>query len=148
MKRFTETSKWTQDRWFIQLESKYKLLWLYMLDTCDNVGVWEETLFVAERLLQETFDKKDVIKMFEEKIKVLDDKKWWIRKFCTFQYGALNDTNVKNKPHQSYINLLKKHNLWIDYTRTIDSPKEKDKDKDKDIEKDMGLINKKKQKLI
>lgn len=40
MKRFTETEKWT-DRWFRKLQPAEKLLWLYILDICDNAGFFE-----------------------------------------------------------------------------------------------------------
>ena len=38
-KRFTDTEIWEQD-WFIDLPNKYKLLWNYIKDKCDNVGIW------------------------------------------------------------------------------------------------------------
>ena len=51
-------------------------------------------------------------------------------------FGRKQKENIKNKPHQSYISLLKKHRLWIDYKKTIQGLKEKEKDKDKDIVKE------------
>lgn len=40
MKRFTETDKW-KDTWFRKLQPAEKLLWIYILDNCDNAGFFE-----------------------------------------------------------------------------------------------------------
>jgi len=39
MKRFTETEKW-RDPWFRKLSAGAKLAFLYIIDNCDNAGVW------------------------------------------------------------------------------------------------------------
>ena len=45
-KRFTDTEKWKKG--FVRnLPPAYKLLWLYMLDDCDNAGVWQVEVEVA-----------------------------------------------------------------------------------------------------
>ena len=38
-KRFTATEKW-DDPFFCNLEAKYKLAWIYLLDKCDNAGIY------------------------------------------------------------------------------------------------------------
>jgi len=135
-KRFTDTYKWTRNKWFRKLNNSEKLLWLYILDTCDAVGVWENDLEFASMLIGIEFDEGNILSILGDRIHVFDDRqKWWIIDFCNYQYGELKEENINNKPHQSYISLLKKHSLWIDYTRTIHSHKEKDKDKAKDKEK-------------
>ena len=40
MNRFSETDKW-KDSWFRKLPAPSKLLFLYILDTCDNAGFFE-----------------------------------------------------------------------------------------------------------
>lgn len=40
MKRFTETGKW-EDKWFRGLSPAHKLIYLYLLDVCDQAGFWE-----------------------------------------------------------------------------------------------------------
>jgi len=76
-----------------------------------------------------------VLSVFSEQVKVVNGgKKWWLVDFCRFQYGELKE-NTNNRPHQSYIALLKKHSLYIDYRKTIERDKEQEKDKEKDKEK-------------
>ena len=136
-KRFTDITKWTKNKWFRKLSPRHKLFWLYLLDNCDNVGVWEEDIELASILIDYEYKKDALLNEFKDKIKIFKSgRKWWIKDFIIFQYGELKESHLTNKPHQSYIRNLKKHRLWIDYTKTIQSLKEKDKDIDKDKDKD------------
>lgn len=132
-KRFTDTYKWTRNKWFRKLDNDTKLFWLYMMDTCDPVGVYEEDVEFASILLGTEYDKDKLLGYFGDRIKLINKgEKWWIKDFCDFQYSILREENVTNKPHQSYISLLKKHSLWIEYAKTIHSLKEKEKDIEKE----------------
>lgn len=141
-KRFIDTTIWTQNKWFRKLKPEHKLFWFYLLTTCDSVGVWEEDLELASFIIGFDFSNTKLLEDLGNQILVLNDKKWWIKDFCTFQYGELIENNHTNKPHQAYISMLKKHSLWIDYTNSINrvKEKEKDKEKDKEKEKDNSLI--------
>jgi hypothetical protein len=146
-KRYTDANKWIYNKWFRNLKSKYKLFWMYICDNCDNVGVWEVDVVLASYLIGEEYNEDELINVFNDKILLIRaGKKWWIKDFVIFQYGVLMENNINNKPHQSYIKLLKKHSLWIEYRKGIDSLKDKDKDKDKDKEKDIYIYNNKKEK--
>jgi len=143
-KRFSDSDKWTKNKWYRKLSTKHKLFWVYLLDTCDNVGVWEEDIELASYLISEPLDKSEVLKVFNEQIKIINGgKKWWIRKFVDFQYGVLDINNTKNRPHQCFIKTLMRHRLWIDYKNNIHSPKEKEKDKEEVIDKEKGLLREK-----
>ena len=49
-KRFTDTDKWKKG--FIRnLPTKYKLLWLYILDDCNHAGVWETDFAVVDSII-------------------------------------------------------------------------------------------------
>ena len=135
-KRFIDTTLWTQNKWFRTLPKEFKLLWIYLFCNCDMVGVWEEDLELASFIIGTSFTRENINEYFSDKIKWINGKKLWIVDFCYFQYGELKEENINNKPHQSYISLLKKHSLWIDYTKSIYRVKEKDIYKDKDIEKE------------
>ena len=114
-KRFIDGSIWTQNQWFRKLKPETKLFWFYIITTCDNVGVWEEDFDLVSYIIGAEIKKGDVYSDLNGKISVLSDKKIWINDFCNFQYGDLIEDNISNKPHQSYIKLLKKHNLWDKY---------------------------------
>ena len=131
-KRFTEANKWTQNKWFRKLNPDNKLFWLFILDNCDQIGLWEEDIELASMLIGHEYTKEILLNEFKDKITLIENgKKWWIKDFISFQYGVLVDSE-KNKPHKYYISLLKKYSLWIPYTKTIQSLKDKVKDKEKE----------------
>lgn len=147
-KRFTDTDKWERE-WFMDLPDAYRLAYLYILDKCDQVGVWNPN----ERLLKFFVGDISLEKLREyldKRLYIMPNKKWWLTKFIDFQYGTLNEESL-SKPIISYINLLKKHNLYEGYTKGIynlkdkdkDTDKEKDKEKDKAKEKDKEVKVKK-----
>jgi hypothetical protein len=143
-KRFTDTDKWTKNKWFRKLSKDMKLFWLYILDNCDCVGVWDEDIEFACELLGLQLEKAEVLEAFKIQVKeVKGGKKWWIKNFCLFQYGQLIEENIKNKPHQRYISELKKHSLWgdytIDYVKTIHSLEEKEEEEDISVTKESIL---------
>ena len=128
----------------MNLSSSEKIAFSYIKDKCDNAGVWIPNFKLAEFLIGEKIDWNNLIEKVNDNIQVLECGKWWISEFCDFQYGNLIEDSP-NRAHQSYVNLLKKHNLWSLYQgafkghrRGINAHKEKDKDKDldKDKEKD------------
>lgn len=88
MKRFTETLKWS-DPWFRRLSSAGKLLWVYAVDHCDNIGLVEIDL---------DFTSRDIgLKVTEATISELGDRienigggKYFLPKFIKFQYGQLS----------------------------------------------------------
>jgi len=134
-KRFTDTDKWKKP--FIRkLPTKYKLLWLYIIDECNHAGIWQVDFPVAEIRAGEVFDENIAIEMFGNKITVFDDgEKWFIPSFIEFQYGELKTTN---RAHESVISILSKHNL-LNSNKPLTSPLQgaKDKEKDKDMDMDM-----------
>ena len=143
-RRMTETGKW-QDKWFRALPFDLKLTYLYIVDNCDNVGVWEpdEELvrFMTKLPDQATglpFEEGNSLldRMYDAlgKDRVMRTGKgyWWLTKFCDFQYGPL-DPGSTSKPIQSYIALLQKHNLWEPYCKGSGIGIGKRKDMDNEI---------------
>ncbi len=133
-KRFTDTDKWKK-RFIRNLDINYKVLWLYILDDCNHAGIWDVDIDVAQIRTGCTFDIKEAIKIFGDKINVFDNKdKWFIPDFIEFQYGTLNP---KNRVHESVLSLLDKYkNKGL--IRGLLDPKDKDKDKDKKEDKDFA----------
>lgn len=116
-KRFTDTTKWTQNKWFRKLVKDLKLLWVYILDTCDNIGVYEHDIELFNMLTGCEVTEEQALTEFDDRIKVIENgRKWWVVDFCIFQYGKLSDKSA-NIPHKAYINALKLNNLWQDYLK-------------------------------
>lgn len=135
-KRFTDTGKW-KDLWFQDLPSKYKLFWLYILDECDNAGIWKPNIKLASFQICEPFEDSELKIILAERITILDSGYWFIEKFIGFQYGELSETS---KPHQSVLRILK-NNKIKGYQKGIHTLKDKDKDKDKEKDKENeGLL--------
>jgi len=132
-KRFTDNEKW-KDAWFMDLPSKYKLFWLYLLDECNHAGIWKVNFKIAIFHIGENLEYSEVKRMLDLRIEVLNDEYWYIKKFIKYQYKAdIKELNTKNKAHESVLKLL---NEWT-YFKPLTSPllgvKDKDKDKDKYI---------------
>lgn len=94
-KRFTETEKWKK-AWFRALEPKYKLLWFYLLDNCDQHGIWLIDMELASFQIGINFCEKD-LDAFGGRIEVIADKVI-IDSFLAYQYGN------KSKNHKTIAN--------------------------------------------
>lgn len=146
-KRLTDSLKWN-NIWLRELELKYKVFWLYLLDECDHAGIWEVDFDIANvklGLKNDPLDQVETLKKFQEKIKVVKSgKKWFIPTFIIFQYGELS---IENRVHASVIKeltrLLNNKGLARGYLRGYISPLlgAKDKDKDKDKRKEVNNID-------
>lgn len=124
----------------MELGPTFKLLYQYILDRCDSVGVWKPNTRLAEFFVSNgaEIDWDGFVGNMGDRLKVTDRGNYWLTKFCDFQYGKLSEDST-SKPILSYINLLKKHNLWKAYTKGMDTLKEKDKEKEKEEEKEKSL---------
>lgn len=104
MKRFTETEKW-KDPWFRSLKPPHKLLFLYVVDNCNNAGFYEvdeemiafQTGLSAEHL-------KGAWKGLERGIKGASG--WvWVRRFLAHQKNE--ELNPSNPAHKQIIGLIR-----------------------------------------
>ena len=136
-KRFTDSQKWTKP-WFRKLPPKIKLLWQYVLDNCDMSGVFDVDLELASYCIGEEITVTEAKAHLSKQIIEFNNGKWFICDFITFQYGELRE---ECRPHKSVIETLKRHGLWKEYSKGIDTLKDKDKDKDKDIDMEKDKDN-------
>jgi hypothetical protein len=133
MKRFIDTDIWKK-KWFRKLDPTYKALWMYLFTNCDNAGVWDVDEEVTEFMVGDEVDFKQAIKVFNGNIKIVDNgSKWWLVDFIAFQCGELKE-NVR--PHVFIINLLKKHRLYEEYLKGINTPKEKEQEQEQEKEQE------------
>lgn len=109
-KRFTDTELWTRP-WFMELTPAEKLAWFYIKDQCDNVGVWVANFRLGEFVLGMQLDWEKFRLKCHGNIAVMENGKWWIVDFCSFQHPDLNPLS-ESKPIKSYIRELKRHDLW------------------------------------
>jgi hypothetical protein len=131
MKRMTETTKWS-DPWFMELPPKWKLLWLYLVDNCDNAGVWQPNMKLASVQIGENIDATEAAAILQGRVTILESGKWHVVKFVAYQYGQLSEDC---RPHKQVIDLQRHHKintLSIGYPKGIHTLQDKDKDKDKD----------------
>ena len=126
-KRFIDTELWTRP-WYQDLPPVEKLAFRYLLDSCDNVGVWKPNYKLAEFQIGAAVDWEALRLAANGNIEVLENGKWWLVDFCAFQYGQLRESCT---PRRSYFKLLAKHGLLERVPSTL-----KDKDKDKELDKD------------
>jgi hypothetical protein len=129
MKRFTETTKWS-DPWFRKLPPRAKLLWYWLLDNCDAAGVIDPDLELAG--FQCGFEiNQSTVEMIGDRLDKLPCGKYLIPKFIPFQYGELSS---ECRAHNAVFASLEKHGIdrvSKGYPKGIQRGQEKEKDKDK-----------------
>lgn len=163
-KRFTETNIW-DDPIFLELSPKQKLLWFFINDRCDNIGVWTPNPKLVAFNLDIDIDPCQFLDDFiqaindtELRVHILPSGEWLITNFVKFQYCQRKPLHPNNPAHKSYLALIEEKNLlsWFcaNYSETmpesylnkekknskrpLKDPFEtyKEKDKDKEEEKD------------
>lgn len=150
-KRFSDSEKWN-DVWFSELDNNYKVIWIYLLDTCDNAGIFNLNIKQINFNCSTNISVEEFINLFQNRITQVSKDKWLINKFCSFQYG--NDfLNSKNKAVQAAISKLVEvgyvinnnntYTLSIGYKYPIDTPKEKEKEKEEEKDKDKDKVKEK-----
>jgi hypothetical protein len=119
-KRFTDTDKW-KDEWYTELSTDYKVIWQYLLDTCDNAGIYKRNIKLLNYYCNTNVSDKDILNVFKLRVTPISDEKWIINKFCVFQYGA-DFLESKNKAVISVVNKLIENNLYQSSTNTLSIP--------------------------
>lgn len=101
-KRFTNAAKW-QNPAFRQIPNEFKLLWLYLLDTCDAAGLWQVDFEAVNFYLGASYTAESALIWLDDEIIVLNDSLWFIPQFITLQYHTLNE---RASPHRGAIQRL------------------------------------------
>jgi len=119
-KRFTDTDKW-KDEWYTELSNDYKVIWQYLLDTCDNAGIYKRNIKLLNYYCNTNVSDTDILNVFKLRVAPISDEKWIINKFCVFQYGA-DFLESKNKAVISVVNKLIENNLYESSTNRVMIP--------------------------
>lgn len=135
MRRFTETNKW-RDPWFRKLSGHAKLLFLWLIDNCDNAGVIDFDIESAAFDIGEAVNSKHLSEL-QTRITQLANGKLCLSKFIGFQCGPLSPDC---RPHAAVIALAQKHGinvtLYKGYVKGIHTLEEKEPEKEKEKEKE------------
>ena len=114
MKRFTETEKW-KDEWFCSLSILNKLVFLFLIDNCDNAGFFEINArlnsFLIGILESEYLGALNGLK--KGLVKSKDEKKYFIKNFLFHQKNL--PLNVLNNAHKQIIFLIENNKSLFDY---------------------------------
>lgn len=104
MKRFTETDKW-QDPWFRKLPGAHKLVFIFLIENCNNAGFYEFDLdHVAYMTGLAVKHVEGALKGLERGI--VGALGWvWVRNFLRHQKNE--DLNPDNPAHRQIIALLR-----------------------------------------
>lgn len=103
MKRFTDTCKW-DDPWFRALPGVHKLVFLYVVDRCNNAGFLEVDMdAMAFHTKIEPKHLEGALKGLERGIKGASG--WvWVRRFLRHQKNE--QLNPENPAHRQIISLI------------------------------------------
>ena len=108
-KRFTETEKW-KDPWFSELTNDYKLIYYYLLDSCDHAGIFQLNLRRLNFDCNTSITLPELLETLKGRVVQLSDDKLIITKFMYFQYGTKFWTSNQN-PVVSALKILQSNNL-------------------------------------
>ena len=153
-KRFTDTAKW-DDPWFAELSTKHKLLWVYLCDKCNQVGIIDYSQRIVEFNIGEKVDIAEFINLADGRIVRLKNGKLFLTKFIDFQIGTISS---KSPAHKPIIKLIEQNPEILEYpipypkarvsttlsgrlpSNLQEREREKEMEKEEEKEKDKALI--------
>lgn len=134
-KRFTDTEKW-RDEWWGSLTNDYRMIWLYLVDSCSIAGLWKKDFRGLNFNCNTNITEEDFLKTFGERL-VDRGNFYFIPKFLRFQCPkGLNS----NKPAiLSIVKELQQNNLITTVHQSLGNDFLIIKDKGKGTGKDKGI---------
>jgi uncharacterized phage protein (TIGR02220 family) len=119
-KRLTDSRKWF-DGWFMNLEDKSKMTWVYLLDLCNHAGIYKLNPKLEELCLGYVLSYENLKEQFDGRILQFGDK-LFLPGFIKFQYGTLNLSRKGSTVHKSVVFELEtlKEGLSKGYLTTMD----------------------------
>jgi hypothetical protein len=135
-KRFTDTDKW-KDEWWGSLPNDYRMIWLYLIDSCSIAGIWKKDFRGLNFNCNTNIDEKQFLEIFGTRL-IDRGNFFFIPKFLRFQCPkGLNS----NKPAiLSIVKEIEQNNLTQTIIESLgnDFLIIKGKDKGKGTGKDKG----------
>lgn len=141
-KRFIDSNLFQKD-WFLELESKYQILYIYIFTHCDVAGVFDPNLKTISKLFNQQYNEDEIlINLKDQLIKVQD--KWLLHKFIKHQYGSVISPKmikpIENALRKIGLKIKDIDTVSIGYQYSIDTPKEKEIDIEKEKEIEEGVV--------
>jgi hypothetical protein len=114
-KRFTDTEKW-KDEWWGSLSNDYRMIWLYLVDSCSIAGIWKKDFRGLNFNCNTKITEKEFLEVFETRL-IDRGNYFFIPKFLRFQCPkGLNS----NKPAiLSIIKELEQNNLILTVQQSL-----------------------------
>lgn len=114
MKRFSETDKW-KDEWFSSLSILQKLVFLFLIDNCDNAGFFEINARLNSFLIGilESEYLGALNGLSKGLVKSKDEKKYFIKNFLFHQKNL--PLKYENNAHKQIIFLIENNKMLFDY---------------------------------
>lgn len=115
-KRFVNTRIW-ESEWYMKLSVEQKLLWNFINDHCNNIGLWGKNLTLASMHIGSKIDSEIVDSFFKIVNSGDDDQlieiknNWFLTDFVKFQFCGSTPLTRKCIPHDSYLKLMESCNL-------------------------------------
>jgi hypothetical protein len=141
-KRFTDTEKW-RDEWWGSLTNDYRMIWLYLVDSCSIAGIWKKDFRGLNFNCNTNISEEDFLRVFGERL-VDKGNFFFIPKFLRFQCPKGLNSNkpaivsiVKELENNNLIQTVIK-SLGNDFLIIKDKGKGKGTDKGKEEGKDKG----------
>lgn len=114
MKRFSETDKW-KDEWFSSLKPLEKLVWLFIIDNCDNAGFFELNKRINSFLIG--ISEEEYLGAIKGLIRGLlgakNNELYFVRKFLFHQKNF--PLNIENNAHKQIIQIIENRKHFFDY---------------------------------
>ena len=105
------TTELFDDSWFMDLPSKYKLFWVYLITKCNHSGIWQVNWKLAQFYTGDNLEPVEVVRVLKDRIVPIENNKYWfIPKFIEFQYGG--KLNEESPVHKGIIANIRKYNLF------------------------------------
>lgn len=122
MSRFSDQDKW-KDVWFRKLSCPSKLLWLYILDNCDNAGFYvhdEDVVCLFTGMKQEHI-KGAIEGLSRGLVGANSEGVYWVPDFIKIQKNY--PLNEQNNSHKQILRILKERGEGFDCSIYL-APKE------------------------
>jgi len=117
-KRFTDAEKW-KDPFFENLSNDMKIVWIYLLDDCDNAGIWKISMKRLNFHCNTNLTEDELLEIFSERIFKIKNDTYIIPKFIVFQNGP-EWMNKNSAPVNSVKKKLTELGIFVDGELSIE----------------------------